>query len=50
VAVVVSEETGAIALMNAGSVELQLTPEQLRDRLRRHLRPRPGVLLGRSAG
>ncbi len=50
VAVVVSEETGAIALMNAGSVELHLTPEQLRDRLRRHLRPRPGVLLGRSAG
>ncbi|MGH9813372.1 MAG: diadenylate cyclase, partial [Candidatus Acidiferrales bacterium] len=50
VAVVVSEETGDIALMHGGSVELRLTPEQLRDRLRRHLRARGGVLFTRPAG
>lgn len=41
VAVVVSEETGRIALMSAGTVDLDLTPDQLRDRLRRLLRERP---------
>lgn len=41
IAVVVSEQTGAIGLMSGGTVELNLTPEQLRDRLRR---------LSRSAG
>ena len=40
VAVVVSEQTGAIALMSGGTVELNLTPEQLRDRLRRVRRQR----------
>ncbi len=40
IAVVVSEETGQIAVMNAGTVELNLTPEQLRSRLRRLLRER----------
>jgi len=34
-AVVVSEETGHISIMSAGNVDLNLTPEQLRDRLRR---------------
>lgn len=34
VAVVVSEETGSIAVVSGGSVELNLTPEQLRERLR----------------
>ncbi|MFQ5662388.1 MAG: diadenylate cyclase CdaA [Terriglobia bacterium] len=41
VVVVVSEETGAIALMSAGTVDLNLTPEQLRERLRRLLREGP---------
>jgi diadenylate cyclase len=41
IAVVVSEETGAIAVMSGGSVELNLTPEQLRARLRRLLREGP---------
>lgn len=49
IAAVVSEQTGAIALMNAGSVELNLTPEQLRDRLRRLLRPGGRLLLGGGA-
>lgn len=40
VAAVVSEQTGAIGLMSAGTVELNLTPEQLRDRLRRVRRQR----------
>ena len=31
---VVSEQTGAIAVMSGGTVELNLTPEQLRERLR----------------
>lgn len=44
-AVVVSEQTGAIALMSGGTVELNLTPEQLRDRLRRLLREGPPRLL-----
>jgi len=38
--VVVSEQTSAIALMSGGTVELNLTPEQLRDRLRRLRRQR----------
>jgi len=42
--VVVSEQTGKIALMSAGSVELNLTPEQLRERLRTLLRRRLPVL------
>lgn len=44
-AVVVSEQTGAIALMSGGTVELNLTAEQLRDRLRRLLREGPPRLL-----
>lgn len=32
--VVVSEQTGSIALMSGGTVELNLTPDQLRERLR----------------
>lgn len=40
VAMVVSEQTGAIGLMRGGTVELNLTPEQLRDRLRRLRRQR----------
>ncbi len=44
VAIVVSEQTGALGLMSAGSVELNLTPEQLRDRLRR-LRRQPSPRL-----
>ena len=39
ICVVVSEQTGAIAVMHAGSVELNLTPEQLRERLRVLLHP-----------
>lgn len=35
VAVVVSEETGRISVMSGGNVDLDLTPEQLRERLRR---------------
>jgi diadenylate cyclase len=51
VAVVVSEETGAIALMSAGTVDLNLTPEQLRERLRRLLRERlPRLTLPGRAG
>jgi diadenylate cyclase len=38
IAVVVSEETGSISVMSAGAVDLNLTPEQLRARLRRLLR------------
>ena len=38
VAVVVSEQTGSIAAMSGGTVELNLTPEQLRGRLRILLR------------
>lgn len=38
IAVVVSEETGSISVMSAGAVDLNLTPEQLRGRLRRLLR------------
>lgn len=38
--VVVSEQTGAIAVMQGGTVELNLTPEQLRHRLRALLRRR----------
>ena len=34
ISVVVSEENGTIALVSGGTVELNLTPEQLRDRLR----------------
>lgn len=34
VVVVVSEETGAVALVSGGTVELNLTAEQLRERLR----------------
>lgn len=45
VAVVVSEETGRIALMSGGTVDLNLTPDQLRDRLRRLLRQRSPRLL-----
>lgn len=41
VAVVVSEQSGAIGLMSGGSVELNLTPEQLRERLRRLRRQPP---------
>jgi diadenylate cyclase len=41
VAVVVSEQTGNIALMSGGMVELNLTPEQLRERLRVLLRKAP---------
>jgi diadenylate cyclase len=48
VAIVVSERTGGIAVMSAGTVELNLTPEQLRERLRRLRRPAgPRLLLGR---
>ena len=51
VAVVVSEETGAIAVMSAGTVDLNLTPEQLRERLRRLLRERlPRLTLPGRAG
>lgn len=39
IAIVVSEQTGALAVMSGGTVELNLTPEQLRERLRRLLRP-----------
>jgi len=42
--VVVSEQTGNIALMSAGTVELNLTPDQLRERLRALLRQRLPVL------
>jgi diadenylate cyclase len=38
VVVVVSEETGSIAVVSGGSVELNLTPEQLRERLRTLMR------------
>jgi len=51
IAVVVSEETGSISVMSAGAVDLNLTPEQLRARLRRLLReagPRL-ALYGRGA-
>lgn len=48
ICVVVSEQTGAIAVMSGGTVELNLTPEQLRERLRTllHLRTRRGLRLG----
>jgi len=39
IAVVVSEETGALGVMSAGAVDLNLTPDQLRERLRRLLMP-----------
>ncbi len=43
IAVIVSEETGAISLAVAGNIERDLTPEYLRDRLsellRRYVRP-----------
>lgn len=42
--VVVSEQTGNIALMSGGTVELNLTPEQLRERLRALLRRRLPML------
>lgn len=41
VCVVVSEQTGTIAVMSGGSVELNLTPEQLRERLRQLVRKGP---------
>lgn len=46
VSVVVSEQTGTIALMSGGGLEAQLSPEQLRDRLadllESYFRPAPG--------
>jgi len=45
VCVVVSEQTGTIAVMSAGAVELNLTPEQLRERLRQLMSAGPGRLL-----
>lgn len=50
VAVVVSEETGRISVMSGGTVELDLTPDQLRERLRRLLRERGPRLLLTSRG
>ena len=40
IAIVVSEETGAITIALAGALERGLTPERLRDRLRALLRGR----------
>lgn len=45
VAVVVSEETGTVAVVCGGTVELNLTPEQVRERLRRLLREGPPRVL-----
>lgn len=46
VSVVVSEQTGAIALASAGGIEMQLSPDQLREKLgdllESYLRPAPG--------
>ncbi len=41
ISVVVSEQNGTIALMSGGTVELNLTPEQLRERLRSLTRTGP---------
>jgi diadenylate cyclase len=43
VAVVVSEETGGISLVLEGQIERNLTPDQLRVRLRQLLHPRRGA-------
>ncbi len=45
ISVVVSEETGGIALVSGGTVELNLTPEQLRERLRTLMRKGPARIL-----
>lgn len=51
VVVVVSEETGGISVMHKGTVELNLTPEQLRERLRRVLRePLPRLAVPARSG
>lgn len=50
VAVVVSEQTGTIAVASAGAIELNLTPEQLRERLAEFFaRYRPQVALPQPA-
>ena len=41
VSVVVSEQNGTIALVSGGTVELNLTPEQLRERMRTLMRKGP---------
>jgi len=43
VALVVSEETGGISLVLEGHIERNLTPDQLRVRLRQLLHPRRGA-------
>jgi len=48
VAVVVSEETGGISLVLEGQIERNLTPDQLRLRLRQLLHPRRGVVASAS--
>ena len=44
ISVVVSEQNGTIALMCGGTVELNLTPEQLRERLRTLMRTGPAKM------
>ena len=48
VAVVVSEETGGISLVLEGQIERNLTPDQLRVRLRQLLHPRRGAAASAS--
>jgi diadenylate cyclase len=47
-AVVVSEETGGISLVLEGHIERNLTPDQLRVRLRQLLHPRRGAAASAS--
>ena len=50
IAVVVSEETGRISLVEDGNVELGLDPERLRERLKELLRVRRSDMDRREAG
>ncbi len=51
IAIVVSEQTGAIALAAAGEIEMNLTPEQLAEKLaEKFARYRPTVALPAPAG
>jgi diadenylate cyclase len=50
IAIVVSEETGRISLVEDGNVELGLDPERLREQLKALLRVRRSDMDRREAG
>src|SRR5918993_3874593 len=49
-AIVVSEETGKISIALNGEIERELSPDDLRDRLRGLIQQRRGLLLGARQG